>query len=93
MVLNFIFAVIEKKWLGPAVAVALGATTTVFLRGGFVCFLLSTIFVPLAVLLAFFGWLILGSFKDGGEANWEEYLTIKDPQMARKYSKKENPSL
>jgi len=57
----------------------------------FFCFILSTIFVPLAILSAFFGWLILGSFKGGGSANWEEYLTIKDPKLARKYSKKKIP--
>jgi len=40
----------------------------------------------------FFGWLIVGSFfHDQGEASWEEYITIKDPQMARKYSKKKIP--
>jgi len=86
--LNFIFALIENKWLGPAIAVSLGATTTFFFRGGFSCFILSTILVPLAILSAFFGWLILGSFKGGGPANWEEYLTIKTQNLLASIQRK-----
>jgi len=50
------------------------------------------VFVPLVILITLLLALLVGSWRhDGGSANWDEVMTIRDESLARTYAKKKIP--
>jgi len=89
---EFICFLLETKWGIPAFCAMCGVVVSWMLKGGWICFLISAIICPILVLLFSVAILFCGSYIDaGGQADWTDYIEIKDPALKAAYKGKKIP--
>jgi cyclopropane fatty-acyl-phospholipid synthase-like methyltransferase len=88
-----IFWMIESPLLIGFIVSAVSAIFTVLTGGGWLRFIITALLFPPLAVLSFVTWLVLSSrlTTDGGAADWEEFLVVKDKALAQKYHKKKIP--
>lgn len=85
---TLIFWILESFWLAPVLDVMLTSTICYWRGHGTFMFLFLLIAVPFVSLFGLISVLILTSWlHDAGSADWQEYITIHDAQLAKDYAK------
>jgi len=89
---EFICFLLETRWGVPCFSLLNGVFFSWFLNGGWLTFILGSVISPVLILLSSVGVLFFSSLSEaGGNADWTEYLEIKDKAMKKKYHGKKIP--